>query len=229
MAPESFIDGADDFVLTISDNDENVDDLDAAFENRGTKRKRQPPSHQSKPRKIVKLNGEADQVSEDELEGSIASDFEFEVDGAEPLGDFDGWDMSEKVGALAPRKGVDIDELIERQRRGQGRQATEEVNGLGEEGEAVEAEEDDAEVEEEDEEDETLAEDGFGMGYTGEGEDGIEGEDASNGMGDGEDEESLVDPTPHPHDQIDDGEDYESEGRRECRRKSQRSRLFSLL
>lgn len=176
---------------------------------------------------VVTTNaGQSDEEAETwaaggEDDGAMNSDFEFQVGdvdrGVEE--DFDGWGLDgvEKgnVGR-GNRKGVDIDELIARRRKGvQVEGVGEPPNGTDKPGQVMihEEEEKDAEsdandveilVEEEDEE--LLAPDGFGMGATGEDEEDMDDagqaeNDEESGVDEGgSEDESIASPVPHPDD-----------------------------
>ena len=180
---------SDDFVFTLSDNEE-ISDLETeiiASPPPSKKRKRgaEPPKSASKNSKKIKGGkiGGDDEVEDekegiwgakDEDDGAMDSEFEFalEADKAENgMDEFEGWDLEGAKKGLngGDKKGVDIDEIIARRRekRNGGKKAELE--------EAVEAdsdEESDASMHErpleglelEDKDDEFMAEDGFGMG-----------------------------------------------------------------
>jgi len=269
----------DDFVFTISDNDDGVPTLDEDEEDassqparNGTKRKRGAEipidgrnlaDRQSKKQKKRKRDKDTTQAGfsvadtgnhdghEEEVtwaargedDGAMNSDFEFQV-GDVDIGvveDFDGWglDRADKpVAKQGNKKGVDIDELIARRRRGTAtrsevadKQVVSEDEGYDEE-KAVEwlsSDESDAEVmEEENEDDELLAPDGFGMGATGEDEESNDAEamdpENENDANDSSesDDDSVASPVPHPADEATDissdneGEDPTEKTRREA-------------
>jgi ATP-dependent RNA helicase DDX27 len=153
-----------------------------------------------------------------EDDGAMDSDFEFQIGDVDTgiVENFDGWDLkgSATVSMAAKsgdKKGVDIDELIARRRKGGTVKVTEDgtvekLDGDAEEMESDLVEEEDArmkdfvEVEDEDE-DETLAEDAFGMAAT-----GLDEEDVNGPSEDDDDSEassddiSVADPVPHPDD-----------------------------
>lgn len=152
-------------------------------------------------------------------DGAMDSDFKFQA-GDVNLGtteDFDGWGLTventvAKPTSIGDKKGVDIDELIARRRKGAtGKEAPKEivatvdrsseetgsaVDEVGSEGEGLDSEED-----EEDEEDETLAEDGFGMGANGIEADEEYGSSNDDQPGEGDsDEDDIADAMPDPDD-----------------------------
>lgn len=273
------LDPDDDFVFTISDNDDGVpvldEDDDTAISQpvrNGTKRKRDtetsveggiPTDGQSKKQKKSKKNegiskarvsgtDTADhEVQEEETtwaaggedDGAMNSDFEFQVGDVDTgvVEDFDGWGLGggdKPVAKQGNKKGVDIDELIARRRKGTATQSevadvqigseVEEEEGNGKDAVGLLSDESDAEAMEEDvEDDESLAPDGFGMGATGEDEesDGAEvmrdDNESENGTSDSDDD-SVASPVPHPADEAtdissgDEGEDPTEKLRREA-------------
>ena len=261
--------GKDDFVLTISDNDDSLppetEEDDSPSEappkqlQSGTKRKRsaeEPAANgvskkakKQKKRKASESNErEASPDEQDQTwtaggkdDGAMDSDFEFQIGDVDDgvVEDFDAWGVNgdDSRKADGDKKGVDIEELIARRRKG-GRAEEEQPEGNKENGETdSEVGGHDASEDEKEEdlvagpskdsasegEDETLAEDGFGMGATGSDE-----EDLLNGMMDnGEsdptsDAESIAEPVPHPEDEatgassVDEKEDPEEHARREA-------------
>ena len=169
-----------------------------------------------------------------EDDGAMNSDFEFQIGDVDTgvTESFDGWGLNGSTTAPSVRgdkKGVDIDELIARRRKGVANEQTgTDVSMSDEEGD-VEAENEndvdseDGELDTQDEEDdETLAEDAFGMGVLSGGEDGSEGDrrdeqDSAASL----DDESVVDPVPHPDDierasSAEEIDDPEEQARREA-------------
>ena len=157
-------------------------------------------------------------------DGAMDSDFEFQMGNVDTgvIEDFDGWGLEETATATSRgnKKGVDIDELIARRRKGgepdqkptdvDRSSRSDEAEGLGDG--FGEAEEDYptpdiiGAVEEREEEDELLAPDGFGMGATGQDEesDHEDARDSSDKPSDqefGSDDESVASPVPHPADE----------------------------
>ncbi|KAL8689046.1 MAG: hypothetical protein Q9224_004734, partial [Gallowayella concinna] len=175
-----------------------------------------------------------------EDDGAMDSDFEFQVGNVDTgvIEDFDGWEdggKSQQGPRQADKKGVDIDELIER-RKGTAPEimanGTQELSQIGEEGAMSEEESPKVEIngqqvlsDEEDEKDETLAPDGFGMGATGSDEDkGTLEDDNSDGDSALSSEDgSIAAPVAHPDDDAsddasvgDDDNDPEEQIRREA-------------
>ncbi len=148
-----------------------------------------------------------------EDDGAMNSDFEFQIGDVDTgvTESFDGWGLNGSTTAPSVRgdkKGVDIDELIARRRKGVANEQTgTDVSMSDEEGDVEadyenDAASEDGELDAQDEEDdETLAEDAFGMGALSGEEEGSEGDrsdeqDSAAGL----DDESVVDPVPHPDD-----------------------------
>ncbi|KAI4137577.1 MAG: hypothetical protein L6R39_007199, partial [Caloplaca ligustica] len=250
MAP-----AADDFILTISDNEsvmeaDNDEDVQlpkapvnpsnkkrkrAEIEsNRGSRPLANGENKFSKKRKTLPTHQLSDTEQEEESwaaggkdDGAIDPDFEFQVgdvdNGVDE--DFDGWELDINDGKTSTqeKKGVDIDELIARRRKGapalpiaheeRGNRdrddgQSSEGNGLAlREHELERAGEEEAEQEPSDQdEDETLAPDAFGMGATG------SDEESGEEFGDEDDQHSdvsstgfsVADPVPHPDDNASD-------------------------
>ena len=136
-----------DFVLTISDDDTNVPDLDGVslveIAN-GTKRKRERKSNgftsakkrqksqdtrnnttaikDLRDRQTQKDGQDSNSQSEDDDDGAIDSDFEFQTGDANlgRLEDFDGWGLEEarpQQNQGGDKKAVDIDEIISRRQQ----------------------------------------------------------------------------------------------------------------
>ena len=138
--------GEDDFVLTISDNDESVpveaeeaDSTDTPPQQlpNGKKRKRKLEEHavngstkKSKKQKSFKQLTDGDIIQEDDgqtwdargkNDGAMNSDFEFQVGDMDNgvIEDFDAWDLHgvSAENVDGDKKGVDIEELIARRRK----------------------------------------------------------------------------------------------------------------
>ncbi|KAF8849021.1 DEAD-domain-containing protein [Acephala macrosclerotiorum] len=190
MAPPTKRKADDDFVLTLSDNEDNFpeeEELPASPPPSSKKRKLNsstaPPAKKSKKNKKDKNDVEEEEdVNEgvwgakEEDDGAMDSDFEFQLEDGKEGGmeEFEGWGFESARKGLGDgvkggdKKAVDIDEIIARRRekKGEGKKDAREI-GAEVDGD-IESEEDDAGVEEtlqfDDEDDELLAEDGFGMG-----------------------------------------------------------------
>lgn len=203
MAPSTKRKSDDDFILTISDNeDDSIPNLDEEIpaspppSNKKRKRKNDTSDQTSKKSKKAKgdkqdLEKEEDDNegiwgAKDEDDGAMDSDFEFalEHDKDNGLEEFEGWGFDSAKKGLnvngGDKKGVDIDEIIARRREKKLGGKKMEVDDV--EDEAGSDSGDDSELQEEDLEgldlgdagDEFMAEDGFGMGV---GSDEVESED----------------------------------------------------
>ncbi|KAL8715501.1 MAG: hypothetical protein Q9220_000836 [cf. Caloplaca sp. 1 TL-2023] len=153
-----------------------------------------------------------------EDDGAIDSDFEFQIGDTDQavIGDFDGWDIN-KSGKSdtkpGEKKGVDIDALIAKRKKGNSMtNQVSEFRGDEDLGESKESDTDkngiDASDEEElgEDDDETLAPDGFGMGATGSDEDSeaADHDDDDEEQANSSEDESVVAPVPHPDDEASD-------------------------
>ncbi|PQE13179.1 atp-dependent RNA helicase drs1 protein [Rutstroemia sp. NJR-2017a BBW] len=194
----------DDFVLTISDNEDEigadyVTEEVIADSNPSKKRKRNDNSSTATSKKSKKSNKQVEEEaidedggiwgSKDEDDGAMDSDFEFalEADGKTGTGleEFEGWgfDSAKKGlngGSGGDKKAVDIDEIIARRRekRKQGAEKQGDVEQEDKNGAGSDDKDDEhdqlEELALEDEGDEFMAEDGFGMGAGSEPESGDE-------------------------------------------------------
>lgn len=254
MAPIAIDDlPGDDFVFTLSDAEDGFpqseeEELETqTVKSSKRKRERQEDSRERKNKKQKKAvkavngkNNESEEAGEKdwaeggEDDGTLASDFEFEV--GETVGiieDFDGWEAeghAKKADNSMNKKGVDIDEIIARRRH-----AANDTNGA-QSSEDKGSEEDFTGF---DEEDEFLHPDGFGMGagYGGEEEqedadsdeeeeDNEPGSDSLanvNGNEEESDEEAVASPVAHPDDLVaeEDSEEEEQEDPAEAKRKAE--------
>lgn len=191
MAPRDF---DDDFVLTISDNEDDIPNLDGEPDaelpsTNGKKRKRDSTAadadlngSKKKNKKSKKQKKTPSPLPEPDLEdeegnwtaggeddGAMASDFEFQAGDVDigVIDDFDGWGLemdAKKKGG--DKKAVDIDEIIARRRQKQEETGKKQMKDADADSESDSS---DAEADAEEEftgieEDETMAEDGFGMG-----------------------------------------------------------------
>lgn len=197
----------DDFVLTISDNEEIVEvleedvDLPApAQDTRKRKRDAAEAAIESKKKSKKSQGTGVNSIKVQEVEipepeepnwadggeddGAMDSDFEFQVgESTGVIEDFDGWERSvgekKQTGNI---KGVDIDEIISRRLASKSKtNGHTAADGAAESGSEDEIEEPD--LEDEDDED-ILATDGFGMGELSDEEDGEEGDNEDNEDGD---------------------------------------------
>lgn len=225
MAPKR---KADDFIYTLSDNEELPIEEEEI-----------PEVEPDPPKKKAKKNKKSARVHDDEEngiwgkkaedDGAIDSDFEFAEDNTTDFRpeDFEGWgfDGARKGmdGMRGNKRMVDVDEIV-RRRRGDLGGAGAEVNGAKEE---EEDKDENVDIELDDQDDEVLAEDGFGMGAASDEESGDDaGEGESEGESDGEDHDgddasdndSVATPVDHPDDaaESDDTDDDEEIARREA-------------
>ncbi|KAK7534935.1 P-loop containing nucleoside triphosphate hydrolase protein [Phyllosticta citribraziliensis] len=229
----------DDFVFTISDNDDEIPDLDGEPDapapaqpkkrkrdsdaqdlngskkknKKSKKQKKEPtPEPESEPE-----DAERDWAADGEDDGALASDFEFLV-GDMATGitdDFDGWGLDkESEKKKGDKKAVDIDEIIARRR-----QTQEQPESASDDGEGEGGGEGDGEFAGFDE-DETLADDAFGMGAQDADESGDDAEDESGSDEEGEDsgasdeeeeDEDEAKPVAHPDDVESQSSDDEEE------------------
>ncbi|KAI1871495.1 uncharacterized protein JN550_004489 [Neoarthrinium moseri] len=181
----------DDFVLTISDNEDIPveEELPVA-----------PPKKKSKPSKKAKKgakNDDADAAEDtgiwgknDDDDGAMDSDFEFMAEATADImgGEFDGWGFDGAKRGMSEKRAVDLDDIIRRRREKKegGAKAKRKVDELPAD------DEEGADIDLDDEDDEVLAADGFGMGA------GSDAEESDDAVGDDMDQD---------HDDYDDGED----------------------
>lgn len=224
----------DEFIFTISDNEDGFPDeieeeeeeaAASAAAPQSKKRKRESDAGKPKTKKSKKQKSKkgAQDDSDDEDgaaaaaqdDGAMDPDFDFELaDGAVGnLQDFDGWTAHEE--RKGDKKAVDIDDIIARRKLSQ----KEDKDGKADESDENADDFTGFDDLNDDDEDETLADDAFGMGAEagedsdedGEGEDASDAEDndedADSADGDEEDEdEDIAAPVAHPDDEISDDE-----------------------
>lgn len=235
-----------DFVMTISDSDSDVPDLDEDDDNgeagEAPTRLSPPPTPEDakrgkKRKRADKERIVAEEKKKKEDDGGLDSDFEFQSgDLGAGVGEYEGWGFEGAKSAMkGNKKGVDIDEII-RRRKGndveevdQGSEAdTEEEEGDGDE----DNDKDDAvEFTGFDDNDEDLATDGFGAGADSDsGEDDEEmgakpeadsdNEEAADGVVNDSDGESVASAVPHPEDQMSSDSDAEEQDPEEAAKKA---------
>ena len=223
------------------------DDVESAGSTRQSKK-------QKKQKQQVKVKGKGGKhvVSEDEDGGQQEGDMEVDGDGKEELNpdfefdvggianngvveDFDGWGGDDKTFAAngGDKKGVDIDDIIERRRQKKLAQKEKELKKKAKK--AEESESDGSEGEDGDQEmpdladDELLAPDAFGMGAGSESEEDAQQEAAESDSeasgddmdaaedtdsaqeGDDSDDDSVASPVAHPDDLQSDDSESDSE------------------
>ncbi|KAF9872974.1 ATP-dependent RNA helicase drs1 [Colletotrichum karsti] len=217
----------DDFVFTISDNDEDVVEEEEAVA--------PPPKKKVKTTKKSKKAAKEDSPEQEEREGiwgknddddgAMDSDFEFAQDGAVEFGDadFEGWGFD---GAKKSMKnqgaviGVDLDEIIRRRReKKDGKDKPETSKGADAEDEV----ENDMDIDLDDDDDEVLADDAFGMAV--DPEDENSGDEEMSDAGDAEDDDaaasdndSVATPVDHPDDARDSSDDEEEDAEEQAKR-----------
>jgi len=214
----------DDFVMTISDSDEDVPDLDSDDSNVETIGRDKPTTPEAdgiskRGKKRKRLVAESVGRENKRDDGGLDSDFEFMGGGEEGnVGEYDGWGFEGAREAMrSGRGGVDVDDII-RRRRGE----EEEVEETGDEEEEVEFTGFESD-------DEDLALDGFGMGATGEdsgGEDQSgsgkdeDGDEEDEENGEDSDDESVASIVPHPEDEAASSSNSEEEDAEEVAKKA---------
>ncbi|THY50828.1 DEAD-domain-containing protein [Aureobasidium pullulans] len=227
----------DDFVFTISDNEDGFADELEEVEPAPTsnnKRKRDSdiaPSKKDKKNKKQKKKAQSEPESDEEaaIDEDLDPEFEFQLgDGTTAnMEDFDGW-TAHNAQKNAGKRLVDIDDIIAKRRQ---EQKTE--GGA----EAGDAEEEDEFAGLSDGEDETLAEDAFGMGAAPgveiNSEDEEDDEDEEKGSddesnseaGDDSDDESIAEHVPHPDDEPSD--DSDAEEKEDAEEEEKRAAFFA--
>ncbi|KAL9630793.1 MAG: hypothetical protein Q9204_004542 [Flavoplaca sp. TL-2023a] len=218
-----------------------------AIRNKRTKTERKDPSR--KDSSEDEEDGELSWAARGEDDGAMNSDFEFQIGNVDTgvIEGFDGWEADTRVnanGGQPDKKGVDIDELIKRRRKGTSADsaAVSTLPVSEQKGEYANYSSGPSEIDVENnvdgqrassadqdfDEDETLAPDGFGMGATGSdeemdtavdgGNDSDPDPDSTGSSGD----ESIAAPVPHPDDEASDSssvsenDDPEEQIRREA-------------
>ncbi|KAK4169502.1 hypothetical protein QBC43DRAFT_340846 [Cladorrhinum sp. PSN259] len=191
----------DDFILTISDNEDNIPNDDEEIEMLPAKKKAKTAVNKKKGKKGKKGDDEKE-VEEsaigvwgqkDEDDGAMDSDFEFALDGQNTFdADFDdawGFEGAKKgIKGGENKVNVDLDAIIKRRRdKREGKAAAEEKKKKEEESQEEDGDEEDGgmDVDLDDNDDEVLAEDAFGMGV---GSDVEEEEEDNKDADDSEDE-----------------------------------------
>lgn len=218
---------ADDFIYTLSDNDDIPEEVTEPT----------PPKKKSKKSKQdARTNNDVDEDGvwgrKEEDDGAMNSDFEFVEDKTTDFRtqDFEGWGFESAHKAMngsSEKKIVDVDEIVRRRRGDKGKNMD-----VGSEPEQdSEPEEDPEDIDLDDDADEVLAEDGFGMGAVSDGESeeeaaGGEEEEEDDNMGEDDDDaasdnDSVATPVDHPDDMdhsdaTDDEEDPEEAAKREA-------------
>lgn len=221
----------DDFVHTISDNDDDLGEetvVEAPPPKKKTKTANKSSKKGATQKDAVEQEVEGIWGKKDDDDGAMDSDFEFMADAADNLvgDDFEGWGFEgAKTGVNGvEKKVVDIDEIIRRRReKKEGKvDAPEPSDEKPNSPDSDEEMSHDLDLELDDDDDGVLTEDGFGMGVGSDVEESDaeeiqEGEDDEEGDEGGEDDEpasdddSVATPVGHP----DDVEDAESDDEEE--------------
>ena len=221
----------DDFVHTISDNDDSIHEDEVSAD--------EPPKKKPKTSKKVgrRKSAHTDEETEeigvwgkhDEDDGAMDSEFEFMADGTTDFreGDFEGWgfDGTRKGVNGAEKRAVDIDEIIRRRRERKNPTKKSDPTQKKALDNGQESDED-VEIKLDDADDEVLATDGFGMGAASDNESAGEVADEMDGTDDDDesasDDDSVATPVGHPDDagasdvSEDDGEDEEEIAKRKA-------------
>ncbi|KAI1201178.1 P-loop containing nucleoside triphosphate hydrolase protein [Nemania serpens] len=195
---------ADDFIYTLSDNDDIPDETIEPDPPKKKSKKSKKPNKSNKSNKGHAADDD-DGVDEDGIwgkkeddDGAMDSDFEFIDDKTTDFrpGDFDGWGFEgarKSMNGAAQKKIVDVDEIVRRRRGLKDKGAKPEPEPeLEQDGEVEEEEEEAEDIDLDDEDDEVLAEDGFGMGAASD-EDDEPGRGAVDKDGEEEDEDDEDD------------------------------------
>ncbi|KAL7935008.1 hypothetical protein V8C35DRAFT_321642 [Trichoderma chlorosporum] len=221
MAPSQKRSIEDDFIHTLSDNDDQIAENEEVAV--------QPPKKKAKTNKksAKKSKDEEPQPEEnegvwgqkDENDGAMDSDFEFMVDDAGDLGEdeFEGWGFEgAKKGMAVEKAGVDLDEIIRRRREKKNQKAGKEEDVSPDGG---------ADIDMDDDEDGVLADDAFGMNVDSDAEESGDDADAISDKEDDKDEDedegedddaasdndSVATPVNHPDDMSDDDDEEDAE------------------
>lgn len=237
MAPQKRKPVEDDFITTLSDNDEDpfqVEEEAAPAPPPKKKAKTSKKSKKATPDDVEPSDEEEPQGiwgRKDDDDGAMNSDFEFLADDAGEFGDkeFEGWGFDGAKKGMAERKGVDLEEIIRRRREKKyGKSDENQENG----DEAAEVA-GDLDMTLDDDDDEVLADDAFGMNVDSEAED--EGEeddeedqdaadksDGADGLDDDDepasDDDSVATPEAHPDDDASIGSEDEEDAEEQAKR-----------
>ncbi|KAI0189438.1 P-loop containing nucleoside triphosphate hydrolase protein [Astrocystis sublimbata] len=224
---------ADDFIYTLSDNDDLGPEEEELVEPKPPKKKSKQSKKAKKPahddeediEDVEKHHtwGAGDEVEDD---GAMDSDFEFFQDNTTDFRhqDFEGWGFDDARKAMssaaAQKKIVDVDEIVRRRRGDKGEPAEADLKSKPEPQPESDDEDDevaDEDIDLDDDDDEVLAADGFGMGVASDDESGDEmadqdddedGDEQDPGNDDNDDDaasdnDSIATPVDHPEDNMD--------------------------
>ena len=236
----------DDFVLTISDNDElDASEVESEPEAKPVlKRKRAGKDVQpAKKQKNNHVSSEAESESEEEEavvdDGAFDSDFEFDFGGQaieDTVDDFDGWGESNDAKAVS-KKGVDLDEILARRVK-----KKLDVAGKAQAQEpdlAASGPDNDQDIDELGEitfhDDENLADDAFGANVDTEEDEPVDSEgseaeaktDDENDDAEDSDHDSTASPVAHPDDLASDDSDNERNPEDDAEEMAKRKAFFA--
>ncbi|KAI1465191.1 uncharacterized protein F4812DRAFT_462034 [Daldinia caldariorum] len=199
---------ADDFIYTLSDNDELPNEEEIIPEPN-------PPKKKAKKNKRATQSDDEENGAwgkKDEDDGAMDSDFEFAEDGTTDFRaeDFEGWgfDGAKKgMNGNATKRLVDVDDIVRRRRGIDGSDAKMSNGKKDEVADGAGSEIEDEDIELDDRDDEVLAEDGFGMGAASDEESGDEKDEGESEQDEGDEEDgasdndSVATPVDHPDDE----------------------------
>lgn len=226
----------DDFILTLSDNDEDIPDEEIAAP---------PPAKKSKT-KGKKANKKSKKTDDGEQEqegiwganeaddGAMDSEFEFETGGNDLVQEFEHWGFEGIKNSMGEKRKDVLDDII-RRRRDKKEGKTGEAKPSESAKEAKETASDDEAIEL-DEDDEVLAEDAFGMNVGSDVEEGDElpdpdsdddqdaEQDEEEDVDAASDNDSVATPVGHPDD---DAQDSASENEEDAEEAAKREAFFA--
>ncbi|KAI1114552.1 P-loop containing nucleoside triphosphate hydrolase protein [Nemania sp. NC0429] len=223
---------ADDFIYTLSDNDDIPDETIEPDPPRKKPKKAKKSQKPNKGHPADDDGGDEDGIwgKKEDDDGAMDSDFEFIEDKTTDFRpqDFDGWGFEgarKSMGGAAQRERVDVDEIVRRRRGLKGNVAASasetkpEPEPEGDSEEDSDADEEAQDIDLDDDDDEVLADDGFGMGAASDEEDaadedeeqeqeGDDDDDDGGGVEEGDDavsdNDSVATPVDHPDDDMSD-------------------------
>lgn len=218
----------DDFVLTLSDNEDVAEEEIAPPPQKKSKTKK------SKSKKLT-TNGNSEGIwgKNDEDDGAMDSDFEFVAEGNDAVEEFEGWGFEGAKNAMGEQKKDVLDDII-RRRREKKEGKSDETNKA----KPKASDDDDNDHIELDDDEEVLADDAFGMnvGSDVEESDGgdempdVESEDEEDNEEGNEDDDAASDndsaatPVHHPED---DSEDSGSDNEEDAEEAAKRDAFFA--
>ncbi|KAG9257132.1 dependent RNA helicase drs-1 [Emericellopsis atlantica] len=241
MAPTNKRPIDDDFVYTLSDNDDLPIEEEEELAPEPPRKKAKTSKNAKKGKQAEDDDEEADETTEEGVwgkkeadDGAMDSDFEFQMDAAGDLGEdeFEGWGFEGAKKNMKEKKGVDLDEIIRRRREKKngkkgdaGAEADVDVDGEAtavlpdEDADGDDEIENDMAVDLDDDDDEVLADDAFGMNVDAEDEEGDEedqdGSEDEAELQDGDepasDDDSVATPMNHPDDDEDNSDASDQE------------------